>query len=129
MRVTDYILSMAVQGSRNQTHDRCLLMTFRHGLRVSEACRLNPVSQTCEHLSVRASIRHWSWYRSSSPRRGGNENQRPHKTRAVFERYNIGTRRILPKRRDGSGATRRKSENDATTGTHSVGTHISLDDM
>jgi type 1 fimbriae regulatory protein FimB len=31
----------ATQGSRNEARDRCLLLlTFRHGLRVSEACRL-----------------------------------------------------------------------------------------
>src|SRR5450755_1954082 len=31
----------ATKGSRNEARDRCLLLlTFRHGLRVSEACRL-----------------------------------------------------------------------------------------
>jgi type 1 fimbriae regulatory protein FimB len=31
----------AVRGSRNETRDRCLLLLmFRHGLRVSEACRM-----------------------------------------------------------------------------------------
>ena len=31
----------ATKGSRNATRDRCLLLLmFRHGLRVSEACRL-----------------------------------------------------------------------------------------
>src|SRR5215831_19685995 len=31
----------AAKGSRNEIRDRCLvLLTFRHGLRVSEACRL-----------------------------------------------------------------------------------------
>ena len=30
----------ATRGSRNETRDRCLLLLmFRHGLRVSEACR------------------------------------------------------------------------------------------
>ena len=31
----------AVKGSRNEARDRCLLLLiFRHGLRVSEACRM-----------------------------------------------------------------------------------------
>jgi integrase len=35
-------LLAAAKDSRNETRDRCLvLITFRHGLRVSEACRLN----------------------------------------------------------------------------------------
>lgn len=34
-------LLAATQGSRNAARDRCLLLlTFRHGLRVSEACGL-----------------------------------------------------------------------------------------
>jgi type 1 fimbriae regulatory protein FimB len=34
-------LMAATRGSRNEARDRCLLLlTFRHGLRVSEACRL-----------------------------------------------------------------------------------------
>jgi len=34
-------LIAATRGSRNEARDRCLLLlTFRHGLRVSEACRL-----------------------------------------------------------------------------------------
>ncbi len=35
-------LIAAIQGSRNESRDRCLLiLMFRHGLRVSEACGLN----------------------------------------------------------------------------------------
>src|SRR5215831_9926678 len=35
-------LLQATKGSRNEARDRCLvLLAFRHGLRVSEACHLN----------------------------------------------------------------------------------------
>ena len=44
----------AVKGSRNETRDRCLvLLMFRHGLRVSEACGL-----ALEQVDVESCIHH-----------------------------------------------------------------------
>jgi type 1 fimbriae regulatory protein FimB len=45
-------LLAATKGSRNEARDRCLLLLmFRHGLRVSEACRLK-LSQVDTHSRV-----------------------------------------------------------------------------
>jgi type 1 fimbriae regulatory protein FimB len=47
-------LMAATQGSRNEARDRCLLLLmFRHGLRVSEACRL-----TLDQVNVRSRVLH-----------------------------------------------------------------------
>jgi type 1 fimbriae regulatory protein FimB len=51
----------ATKGSRNEARDRCLLfLMFRHGLRVSEACRmkLDQVGTESRVLQV-ARLKHW----------------------------------------------------------------------
>jgi integrase len=52
----------AAQGGRNGTRDRCLLLLmFRHGLRVSEACRL-----TLDQVDTESRVLHVRRFQGSS---------------------------------------------------------------
>jgi type 1 fimbriae regulatory protein FimB len=47
-------LIAATRGTRNEARDRCLLLLmFRHGLRVTEACRLK-----CEQVDTKGKVLH-----------------------------------------------------------------------
>src|SRR5215831_7499855 len=53
-------LLQATKGSRNEARDRCLvLLAFRHGLRVSEACHLN-----LDQVDIYSRVLHVHWLKA-----------------------------------------------------------------
>ncbi len=52
-------LIAATKGRRNEARDRCLLLLmFRHGLRISEACAL-----TLAHVDIENRVLHVAWFK------------------------------------------------------------------
>jgi integrase len=68
----------ATQGSRNEARDRCLLLLmFRHGLRVSEACRLR-LGQVDTQSRMLHIVRLKHGLSTTQPLRGANSRQSAH---------------------------------------------------